>query len=254
MLMKSRGIVLHITKYSDEAVIADVLTEQAGRVSFLVRVSRSPRAAVHHTLFSPLALLELIWEQRGTAGLRRPKAAQVWRPFVTIPYEPHKAAIAFFIADFLRHAVRTEAEPGRIFDYVADSLEWLDTCHSGFANFHLVFLMRLARFLGFEPNLEGWRPGDCFDLEAGRFTAVPPPHRHTIRPDEAARLPLLMRMNYGTMRLFRFSGNERSRLLEHINSYYRLHLPDFPELKSLAVLKEIFNADRDTAGTPPPQP
>ena len=30
------------------------------------------------------------------------------------------------------------------------------------------------------------------------------------------------------------------RLLEYINLYYRLHVPNFPELKSLAVLKDLF--------------
>lgn len=49
-------------------------------------------------------------------------------------------------------------------------------------------------------------------------------------------------MNYATMHLFRFSGAERSRLLGHINDYYRLHLPGFPELKSLPVLAEVFSS------------
>mgnify|MGYP007063239286 CR=1 FL=1 len=33
---------------------------------------------------------------------------------------------------------------------------------------------------------------------------------------------------------------ERNRCLTIINDYYRLHLPDFPLLKSLDVLKELF--------------
>jgi DNA repair protein RecO (recombination protein O) len=42
------------------------------------------------------------------------------------------------------------------------------------------------------------------------------------------------------MHLFRMSHLDRQRLLEIAISYYRLHLPDFPELKSLAVLLEIY--------------
>lgn len=34
---------------------------------------------------------------------------------------------------------------------------------------------------------------------------------------------------------------ERMRCLTVIEQYYRLHLPDFPELKSLDVLKELFD-------------
>lgn len=33
---------------------------------------------------------------------------------------------------------------------------------------------------------------------------------------------------------------ERTRCLNIMNEYYRLHLPDFPVLKSLEVLKELL--------------
>lgn len=242
MFIKSRGIVLHTIKYNDEQLICHVLTEQAGCVAFMVRISRSARAAVRYTLFQPLALLELEWNQRAGNGLRRPRAAQTAVPLVSLPYDPGKAAIALFLSEFLLHAVRGEEVSQALFEYVFRSVQWLDTCPDGFANFHLVFLLRLAHFLGFEPNLESARAGYCFDLEAGRFVPERPAHAHFVGPDEAARLPLLMRMDYATMRLFRFSGAERSRLLEQINTYYRLHVPNFPELKSLAVLRDLFSS------------
>ena len=62
-----------------------------------------------------------------------------------------------------------------------------------------------------------------------------------IQPDEAGRLLQLMRMNYETMHLFGMNRTERARCLAIINEYYRLHLPDFPILKSLDVLKELFD-------------
>ena len=51
-----------------------------------------------------------------------------------------------------------------------------------------------------------------------------------------------MRMNYPTMHLFRMSHTDRQRLLEVALLYYRLHLPDFPELKSVAVLQELYQS------------
>ncbi len=36
------------------------------------------------------------------------------------------------------------------------------------------------------------------------------------------------------------SRQERNRCVEVIISYYRLHMPDFPELKTLPILKELF--------------
>jgi len=42
------------------------------------------------------------------------------------------------------------------------------------------------------------------------------------------------------MHLFKMSHKERGRLIEVVLQYYRLHLPDFPELKSLDVLRELY--------------
>jgi DNA repair protein RecO (recombination protein O) len=51
---------------------------------------------------------------------------------------------------------------------------------------------------------------------------------------------MVMRMDYPTMHLFRLSHHERNRLLAVAVTYYRLHLPSFPELKSLSVLQQLF--------------
>ena len=50
----------------------------------------------------------------------------------------------------------------------------------------------------------------------------------------------MMRMDYATMHLFRLSRGERNRMVEVIIRYYRIHLPGFPEPRSLAVLRELF--------------
>ena len=47
-------------------------------------------------------------------------------------------------------------------------------------------------------------------------------------------------MNFDNMHLFVMSRADRSRCVDIILTYYRLHFPDFKELKSLAVLKELF--------------
>lgn len=244
MLTESRAIVLRTIKYNDESFIAETLTEGHGRVSFLVRISRSPRAAVRHTLFQPLALLTICWNHREGNALKRPKSVGVSTPLVSIPYNPRKSAVALFLSEFLQAAIKVEDASGLLFQYIYTSIEWFDTAPKDFANFHLVFLLHLVGFLGFAPNLEDYRPGDGFDLEAGRFTTYSPLNKHFLLPEDAARLPLLRRMNFATMHVFKFSGSERSRLLGYINLYYRLHLPSFPELKSLAVLQDLFDASR----------
>lgn len=242
MLQKIKGIVLRTLKYSDTSIIVDMYTEESGRASFLVAIPRSKKASVKSVLFQPLSFLELEVDCRPTVTLHRVKEAKSFYLFSSIPYHPYKSAMALYLSEFLYRAIREEAENRPLFAYLQHSITWLDACADGFANFHLVFLMRLSRFLGLYPNLDDYHEGDYFDLLNASFTSVcPQSHAFYIQPAEAARLRLLMRMNYDTMHLFAMNREERSRCLTIINDYYSLHLPDFPALKSLDVLKEMFD-------------
>ena len=241
MLTTSRCLVLRTIKYNDETNIVETFTEEDGTVSFLVRVSASKRAAVKSRLFRPMALLQVEWDKRPPARLQRVKSARPDYIETSTPYDPYKASIALFLSEVLHAALHENPADRPLFAYLRASVVWLDLCRRPFANFHLVFLLRMTRFLGIYPNLSDWREGMYFDLETGSFTAAAPLHDHFLMPSDAARLPLLMRMNYDTMHLFRFGRDERQRLLAGINDYYRLHLPTFPDLKSLDVLHALFS-------------
>lgn len=177
---------------------------------------------------------------RPKVQLQKLRDVRLATPFTTIPFHPHKLAITLFIAEFLYYALRSEQRNEPLFDYITNSIQWLDSQTDRFANFHLVFLMRLSRFLGFYPNLDDYEAGDYFDLRESVFCNTPPIHRDLLHPSEAEKLQLMMRMDYPTMHLFKLSHQERDRLLEVAVVYYRLHLPNFPELKSLAVLEQLF--------------
>lgn len=242
MLQKTECIVLHTVRYKDTALMATVYSEASGRASLVVPVSRGRRSAVRSVLFQPPSLVELEADVRPNQSVGRVKEARTAHPYASLPYDPRKAAIVLFLSEFLYRALREETENRPLFAYLRSSLLWLDECRTGFANFHLVFLMRLSRFLGLYPNLEGYAEGDWFDLRAACFTSRrPAAHNDCLAPAEAARMACLMRMDYATMHLFRLSRDERARCLDVILAYYRLHLPDFPELRSVEVLRELFD-------------
>lgn len=242
MLQKTEGIVLRTLKYGDASVIVHLYTRQAGRAAFVLAVPRSRRSSLRPAIFQPLAVVEVVADVRPVSDIYKVKEAKVMRPFASLPCHPVKAAIVLFLAEFLCHALQGEGENRPLYDYVVHSLLWLDECRGSFANFHLVFLMRLTRFLGLYPNVGGYRPGCYFDLQGACFTSSPPPeHSHFLGPEEASRLTTLLRMNYETMHLFSLSRRERGRCLALLNEYYSLHLPGFPPLKSLDVLHELFS-------------
>jgi DNA repair protein RecO (recombination protein O) len=221
MIEKTHAIVLHTLRYADQKVIVTLFTEVRGAVSFLVRVSHSRRSIMQNVLLSPLSLLEIDMDYQDSAKLQRLIDVRVSHPYQSLPYNPMKQTIALFLSEFLYYALREEGHNPELFSYLHTSLLWLDNSHERYANFPITFLVRLSRFLGFWP-----------DTEEALGVA---------RESETSLVPLILRMDFSTMHLFRFSREQRQRLLEALNDYYRLHVPHFPELKSMAILREVLS-------------
>ena len=261
MKTKTEAIVLHSVKYGEQKLIVEMFTRQCGRLSFAVQLPRSAHAKLKKQYFQPLTLLYIEADIRQQVQLQKISEASLLTPLPSLLSDPSKLAIGLFVCEFLYHALRDEQQNAPLFDYIRTSIEWLDGRDHDFANFHLVFLMHLSRFLGFYPNLESLTPRETFtqkgnnsprlwrgaggeapyfDLRAASFCAQPPLHRDFLMPQEASRIHLLMRMDYATLHLFRLSRADRNRILELLIHYYRLHIPQFPELRSLHVLQELF--------------
>ena len=254
MLAKSEAIVLHSIKYGETKMIVDLFSRLHGRLSFIVSLPKSFRGKLKKQYFQPLTLLSIEYDVRPQMQLQKLHDASILVPLSTLLYHPSKLSISLFLAEFLYHALRDEQQNEPLFDYVRSGIEWLDSRERDFANFHLVFLMHLSRFLGFYPNLESLTPTllskeredrpqeerQYFDLRAATFCAAPPLHRDFLMPQEASVLRLMMRMDFANMHLFRLSRAQRNRCIEVALLFYRLHLPDFPDLKSLPVLQELW--------------
>ncbi len=240
MLTKTRAIVVGTVKYGDRKVIVDMFTEARGRLSFIASVSSSPQGRLRKQYLQPLTLLDLEFDDRANHRLLSIRDLHPFAPYVSMQTRMDKVAICMFLAEFINYATRGEQDNRPLFDYIVRSLQWLDSREDRYANFHLVFMLRFSMFVGFFPNLDDYAEGDYFDLREGSFESLPPLHGDYLGPAEAARLQQAMRMTYENMHLFRMSHDYRNWFLEMILKYYQLHIPDFPPLKSIDVLKELF--------------
>jgi DNA repair protein RecO (recombination protein O) len=240
MLTKTQAIVLHSLKYGESRLIVDMFTRAFGRQSFIVSIPKTSKSKIKKQFFQPLTLLEIETDIRPKLQLQKLADVRMLTPFASIPFEPDKLAISLFVAEFLYYALRSEQRNELLYDYLEYSIMWLDGQQASYANFHLVFLLRLTRFLGFYPNLDDYEEGDYFDLRESEFMRNTPVHRDFLHPEEAQKVQLMMRMDFPTMHLFRMSHHDRNRLLEISIKYYRLHLPDFPEMKSIEVLQALY--------------
>lgn len=240
MEVRTKAIVLKSVKYGDGSLVVDMLTRERGRVSFIVRIPKTPKGKLKKQFFQPMSVLSLVFDYRQRSSLQRIRDIAVLRPFVSIPFEPFKISLAIFLAEFLAYATRDEQQNVPLFEFVENSLLWLDNASSGYTNFHIVFMTRLSQFVGFWPSLDGYGRDCLFDLREGCFTRVAPLYSDVLSPSEAHFVPILMRMNYRSMRLLRLNREQRNHITDMILYYYRLHVPEMPELRCLDVLKELF--------------
>jgi DNA repair protein RecO (recombination protein O) len=241
MLETTRGIVLHSQKYSEGSLIVNIFTESHGNLGFIVKIPKSRTSSLRTVFLRPLSILEIVFDYRPNLSLQRITEIRLAVSYQTLPFDPLKETMALFLSEFLYYALRNEQPSISLFSYLTNGLEWLDMSRKEYSNFHLVFLLRLTRFLGFWPNVENYHEDDFFDLLSSQYTRVRPPHGFYLIPEEACLVPLFLRMSYPTMRLFRMNHVQRGRFLDVLNSYYRLHIPDFPVLKSVAVLRDVLS-------------
>lgn len=240
MITKTRGIVLRNVRFGESSLIVDVLTKSSGHVSFMVHIPKTSKGKIKKQYFQPMTLLDFEYDFRQRSNLQRIKDVRVSLPYSSIPIDPAKSCISLFLSEFIYYATRNEQENPTLFTYISTSLEWLDNAYEDFANFHLVFMMRLGKFLGFHPFLEDFTPGCFFDLRNGCFTLSMPLHADFLNAADAGHLYNLMRMNFDTMKLFKLSHDDRNRITEIVLRYYKLHLPNMPELQSFDILREVF--------------
>ena len=241
MLHKTRGIVLHNLSYNDTYVITLIYTEEFGRMSYLTKQSKSRKSKIPRSLFHPLAILDLEVEHQNLRDIQRIKEAKIHIPLIAILTDPVKSALGIFLAELISKVIREEQTNRLLFDFLLQSIQVLELTNTSTANFHLAFMISLSRFLGFYPDSTGYQKGMFFDMRNGVFTRNKSAHIHFLPLEESAVFFNLLRMSYENMPAFRFSGRERQAIIRRILEYYRLHLSDFPEIKSLEVLHDVFS-------------
>ena len=231
MLCKTRGIVLHTIPYNDKYSIIYMYTEAFGRASYLVSRSRGKKSTVSKALFIPLSVLEMEVEHLNKRDLHRIKETRICFPLNDVCCDPVKNVLALFLSEVLFRVVKdTEPDPPVLFDYLYESIHLLEYADKGIANFHMVFLLGLLHHLGIFPNMESHRVGYYFRyVEWGVYGSYPRCIA-LFNKVESAFFSRLLRISFENMSLYGFSRQERVRIIHRILEYYRLHLPDFPEI------------------------
>ena len=77
MLRKSKAIVLHTIKYGDSSLIIDLLTEEEGRLTFIVKLSKTMKGKMKKQYFQPMTLLDIEFDFRPNANMQHIKDIRI---------------------------------------------------------------------------------------------------------------------------------------------------------------------------------
>ncbi len=240
MLSKTKGIVLHSTKYSDSSSIVTIYTELYGRSSYMVRISSKLKSGTKPAFFQPLTLIDIDAYHNPSKEIHTIKEVRIDIPLTGIHTDVEKNAIALFMAEVLFRSIKLSTPDEHLYNFISQSVQVLDCTHELPANFHLIFMLKLTRFLGFEPNISELN-SPFFDLMNGITLTARPIHTHYIAGEQVQILEKLCTMDYFDMSGLTLSRTQRATALKALIEYYRLHINGFHGLNSLAVLQSIFD-------------
>lgn len=237
-----KGILTSSVRHNDRTCVARIFTETHGMVPFVWFISKSGKNASRNTLLQPLTQLEFQADYIPSDSLQHIKDAKNSNPYKEIPVRPIKSSIALFLSEFLTHALNGEQVNPGLFRFISESLKWFDSAPDGtYANFHLAFMLGTAAHLGISPNTSTYRPGQILDMREGCFTDNVPMHGEYMSAQLSYKLHILTQTGFDDMQHAPLTGQERVQILNALNTYYRLHVPMFPVLKSIDILETVFS-------------
>jgi DNA repair protein RecO (recombination protein O) len=221
VLYKTRGLVFRFTRYGDTSIIVTIFTEAFGLQTYIVNGVRSKSAKGKIALYQPLTLLDLVVYHKENASILRIKEVQCAYPYNTLFTDIRKSTQALFLCEILNKAVKEQTHAMEICSFLFDSFETLDRLPENSENFHLVFLIKLSRFLGFGAH-------HSFELLMGRMLDG---------KDEELLQRLLTAAYTDSVQMTQVQRRNILNLLLH---FYSTHIENLGEVRSVEVLREIL--------------
>ena len=215
MKSKAELIVLNHTKFGENSIVLHTLSEEYGRRGFLVKVG--PRTAM--AMFLPLNILEAEVTENPKSDLWFARNFVSVTPLNGIRSNLHKNTMTLFMSEVLYRVVKDQTNEDGLASWLKGQILTLDALQSDFANFHLMFLLNLCSALGFDPDTAG----------LASFA-----DKHLIQVESLLTRPFTEAM------LLPLSGADRNAIAEAILKYIEYHTESAVNIRSLAVLREIY--------------
>lgn len=239
MLITTNAIVLSKLRYKDNDLIVKCYTQELGVVSFLLRgVLKSKKGNSKVAYFQLLSQLQIVFIHKNTRSLQSIKETKLNHIYSSLHSNVLKGSIVMFLSEVLSNTLQEEEQNETLYSYLESTLLWLDA-QSEYANFHLLFLLKLTKYLGFYPDVtqKNW---PVFNLHEGKFE-LKPSNKYAISGENLTLLKKLSGTTFDALPSIKINAKQRQSFLSMILLYFELHLGSFKPPKSLQVFNQVFS-------------
>jgi DNA repair protein RecO (recombination protein O) len=237
-MLNTEGIIFRQTRFKESSLILDIYTREQGLQSFIINGVFSKKDQRLASVLQLMNIVQLVVYFNEQKNLHRIKEANLSILYKKIPFDIKRSAVGTFILEICRKSIKGVQVNEELFDFIKTSFISLDEIESTNPYMPLFFLVDLSYHLGFSPLDNFSSTHNCFDLLNGTFYPFDLHNIHLVNPEESEHLAKLFRKL--PPEKYIQSIEQRRKILNHLLLFYKLHVDQFKDIKSLEVFKEIF--------------
>lgn len=213
MAVSTELITLNSTKLGEKSLVLHCLSPDFGRRSFIVSAGRNM------ALYQPFSILSAEVVENPRSELWRLRGVSAAYSLNGLRSNVYKTTISVFMTEVVYRTVKDGAIEDGLYEWLRGAILTLDALEKDYSNYHLLFLLEFAGALGFAPSIEDMMP----------FVG-----------DRLQQVSALLSADFKSFMLIPLTGSDRSDLAEIFLQYLRYHTDSAINVRSLAVLREIF--------------
>ena len=241
MIQKTRGIVLHTTRYGESSLVVHCYTEQSGRQTFMMKGVRKSKKQNRSNLFQPLFILDFEVYHKDSREIQLVKEVTRAVPLNSIPFDITKSTQAIFMAEVLYRVVREQEPNPMLANFLINTIQYMDTMEEASPDFHIVFMFQLSRHLGFYPQNNLGEKRIFFNLVSGQFITHFGDQEIHLNREASDLWSRYMHSDLQSVKEEEFNGSQRKLTLDNLARFYKLHVAGMGEIRSLEVLHAFFH-------------
>jgi DNA repair protein RecO (recombination protein O) len=229
-----QGILVHRAPFSETSLIVTVLCKTQGLATFLFQGGRKK----HGNVLYPMAHIEFTYYRRNDSTMGKISSLDLATVSRTIPFDPVKSGIAFFMAELVQQIIRSGHAENQLYNALLSEIHWLDASEE-LTNYPLWFLGVFSREIGIVPALDSPHP-TVFDLLGGKLTTVRPLHVQFLEGTWVHWFEEMLHEDRIGFLSMDIPKKDRLQCFDAWLEYYKTHLHGVRPLKSVEVIREVL--------------